>query len=215
MSLASCHHTCLCHSNSKLDLTFITLTCVSRLISSSIFQQPKSSTQLPVLSPDECYVLNPWAYWVLSCFLGWDKLLGLRTLANGISPWPADGSHPPPARHRRGHLTHYCHLPGGRGNCVFDEYFMKPSLSPITTNWRLHHILLAPIKTSISPVSVYVLAVWPVVKLSQQLAAGSGQLRGEDLEQISSLPPCISCTSPLHWYSAYSIKIVFTVITKH
>ena len=144
-----------------------------------------------LLSPDECYVLNPWSYWVLSCFLGWDKLRGLRTAANGISPWPADGSHPPPApgRHRRGHLTHYCHLHGVRGNCVFDEYFMKPSLSPITSHWCLHHILLAPIKTSISPVSVYVLAVWPVVKLQQQLAAGSGQLRGEDLEQISSLPP--------------------------
>ena len=62
----------------------------------------------------------------------------------------------------------------------------------------LYHFLLAPIKTSISPVSVYVMAVWPVVKLQQQLAAGSGQLRGEDLEQISSPPLCISCTAPLH-----------------
>ena len=76
-----------------------------------------------------------------------------------------------------------------------DEYFMKTSMSPITSNSSLHQVLLAPIKTSISPVSVYSLVL---VKLKQQLAAESGQLCREDLEQISSLPPWIIYTSPLH-----------------
>ena len=86
-----------------------------------------------------------------------------------------------------------------------DEYFMKTSMSPITSNSSLHQVLLAPIKTSISPVSVYSLVL---VKLKQQLAAESGQLCREDLGQISSHPPWIIYTSPLHWYSVYSIKIL-------
>ena len=76
-----------------------------------------------------------------------------------------------------------------------DEYFMKTSMSPITSNSSLHQVLLAPIKTSISPVSVYSLVL---VKLKQQLAAESGQLCREDLGQISSHPPWIIYTSPLH-----------------
>ena len=54
-----------------------------------------------------------------------DKLLGLRTAANGILPWPADGSHPPPAPGSQGtsHIIVTLTLQAGRGNCVFDEFF--------------------------------------------------------------------------------------------
>ena len=135
----------------------------------SSFKLKKSSA---LFSPDECYVLNPWVYWVLSCFLGtscWGW--GQRPMGSFRGRQMVPILPPPPCH--RGHHTLLSHSPFrlAVGIAYLMNFLMKPSLSPITSNWSLHQILLAPITTSISLVSVYVLAV--LASSEAHTAAGS------------------------------------------